>query len=237
MPQFGGPPKRGPNPFVIGCLGCGGLLVVLIVIGGIIAAMTGGKSHGGDAFKTKATLNERVASERAGGFSDDDKRLYHQGLQHLINAHKSVGSYTIGQVIDQEKSRDEQRKNAADAAKYAAEHHDYCNDAVKQEKIAAAKSSTSPRAAYNAAVAGLAANEKCDNENANLINKGYLLSMKAYAEHGLGNNEWHTDFNQANALLVQCQTTPGLYGTRTGAECETQEKNNISAETNWDIHG
>jgi hypothetical protein len=209
---------------------------VLIVIGGLISAVVGGGSRHGDAFSSKATANERVASDRVGGFSDDDKRLYHQGLQHLINTHKNPGSYTIGQVIDQERARDEQRRKAADAAQYAAEHHDYCKDAVAQEHIAAAKSS-SPRVAYKAAVAGLAANEKCGDENDNLINKAYLLSMKAYAEHSLGDDGWHTDFNQANALLVQCQTKPGLYGTRTGAECETQEKNNISSETNWDIHG
>jgi len=63
----------------------------------------------------------------------------------------------------------------------------------------------------------------------------YLLSFKATAGHSLGSGDWRTDFNQANALLVECQSTPGLYGTRVGARCETQEHSNISWETNWDM--
>ena len=89
---------------------------------------------------------------------------------------------------------------------------------------------------YSAAVSGLTANESCGNEDVRLVNEGYLLSMKAFAEHYTrGDDEWHTDFNQANQLLVECQTKPGLYGTRIAAECETQEHYNISAETDWDI--
>jgi len=228
------PGAKRPNPVLLGCIGCGGLALVIFVVLGIIGAIGGSHSGHSDAFRTKATVNERVASERVGGFSDDDRNYYHHGIQHIVNTHQNPGNFTIAQVIDQEKAREEQRQKAAENARYAAEHHDYCADANKQEHIAAAKSSTY-RVAYRAAVAGLAANEKCTDDNEHLINQGYLLSMKALAEHGLGDEEWRTDFNQANQLLVECQTKPGLYGTRPAAECETQEKYNISAETNWDI--
>jgi hypothetical protein len=99
----------------------------------------------------------------------------------------------------------------------------------------AASSDVSHAGAYADAVKGLAVNEQCDDDDQQVINKGYLLSMKAFAEHYLPNGDAGTDFNQANSLLVECQTRPGIYGTHTGAECETQEKNNISQETNWEL--
>lgn len=102
------------------------------------------------------------------------------------------------------------------------------------EKISAS-SSSSHRTAYAAAVNGLAANEKCTDEDEHLIREGYLLSMKAFAEHYLSAGDSRTDFNQANVLLVECQTRPGLYGTRAGAGCETQEQYNIRAQTNWEM--
>jgi hypothetical protein len=163
-----------------------------------------------------------------------------------------VGSFTIRQVVDQEQARETDRNIArakiADAkaaraeearkrreqAAYEAAHRDYCQDALRYEKTAAADGEPH-RAAYNAAVAGLAANDKCDDETAHLVNEGYLLSMKGFAEHYLSVGDSRTDFNQANALLVECQTRPGLYGTRTGAGCETQEQYNIRAQTNWDV--
>jgi hypothetical protein len=91
------------------------------------------------------------------------------------------------------------------------------------------------RATYDAAVSGLHYAERCDDSAVKMVDEGYLLSFKAHAEHDLGTGDWRTDYNQANALLVQCQTTPGLYGTKTGAQCETQEHYNISRTTNWDL--
>jgi hypothetical protein len=60
--------------------------------------------------------------------------------------------------------------------------------------------------------------------------------MKGLAEHHLSQGDSRTDLNQANTLLVECQTQPDLYGTKTGASCETQEQYNISAQTNWDMN-
>lgn len=88
---------------------------------------------------------------------------------------------------------------------------------------------------YDTAVSGLHYVDQCDNDTDNLLNKAYLLSFKAMAEHHLSSGDSRTDMNQANALLVECQTTPGFYGTHVGAQCETQEDYNIKAVTNWDM--
>jgi|HubBroStandDraft_5_1064220.scaffolds.fasta_scaffold16673_4 hypothetical protein len=89
--------------------------------------------------------------------------------------------------------------------------------------------------AYDTAISGLHYVELCDNDDDNLLNKGYLLSFKALAEHHLSSGDSATDLNEANALLVECQTHPGFYGTHVGAQCETQENNNIRTQTNWEM--
>lgn len=200
----------------------------------------------------KATLNERKASEAVSGFEDSQRSAYHLGLQHLLNAHQKVGSFTIREVVDQELAREaardrerqriadakaqaeERARKAREAAAYAEAHRDFCDEALNQEKVAASHG-VSHSAAYHAAVRGLELNERCDNETAQLVNKGYLLTMKAFAEHYLSEGDARTDFNQANQLLEECVTKPGLYGTQTGASCETQIHYNIEAQSNWDM--
>lgn len=88
---------------------------------------------------------------------------------------------------------------------------------------------------YDTAVSGLHYVELCGNDDDNLLNKGYLMSFKALAEHHLSSGDSATDLNEANALLVECQTHPGFYGTHVGAQCETQENNNIKTQTNWEM--
>ncbi len=89
--------------------------------------------------------------------------------------------------------------------------------------------------AYHYAQKGLAQNLGCSDDNDRLVNHAYLLSMRGLAEHHLSVGDSRTDLNQANALLVQCETAPGLYGTHTGAQCETQEQNNIQTTTGWEM--
>lgn len=209
----------------------------------------------GPHWNDKAVPNPRAAERQVGGFNAADRRAYHQGLQHIVNRHLRLGSFTIAQVVDQQHARDKQRADAIAAAtagrearqqaqkeharileerrQYEIAHHNYCTDAGKAERAAAA-AGISDRAQLQYAMAGLAANEKCEDETEHLLNEAYLLSMKAMAEHAVG-GDWRSDFNQANALLVQCQTTPGLYGTKTGAHCETQEGYNIRAATQWEM--
>lgn len=230
----------------------GGILLAGVLCVALVACAEQPTAPASPHWHDRATLNERKAAAAVGGFNSDESRLYHEGVQHLVNAHKKLGAFTIRQVVDLgqagENARNEVRRKIAAAkaadeqraqqrreqAAYEAAHHDYCKDALNDEKTAASDG-VSHQAAYNAAVAGLAANENCDDEDAHLVNKAYLLSMKGLAEHYLSEGDSQTDLNQANALLVQCQTTPGLYGTHTGASCETQEQYNIHASTNWEI--
>lgn len=88
---------------------------------------------------------------------------------------------------------------------------------------------------YDTVVSGLHYVSLCSSDDDNLVNKGYLLSFKAYAEHYLSSGDSKTDMNEANQLLVECQTHPGFYGTHIGAQCETQENNNIRTTTNWEM--
>jgi hypothetical protein len=88
---------------------------------------------------------------------------------------------------------------------------------------------------YDTAISGLHYVTLCGNDDDNLLNKGYLLSFKALAEHHLSSGDSATDLNEANAVLVECQTHPGFYGTHVGAQCETQENNNIRIQTNWEM--
>lgn len=54
----------------------------------------------------KAVRNVATASATAGGFSNEDRRLYVRGLQHIANVHKPLGSYTISDVIEDERLRE-----------------------------------------------------------------------------------------------------------------------------------
>jgi len=89
------------------------LLFTIVVIAFGAHEITESARHVSAAFNTRATLNERAASQRVGGFDNDTQRLYHQGVQHIVNKHQRVGSFTIGQVIDQERGREQQRSEAA----------------------------------------------------------------------------------------------------------------------------
>lgn len=89
--------------------------------------------------------------------------------------------------------------------------------------------------AYHNAVSGLSINDSCAEENDHLTNAAYLLTVKALAEHHLSVGDSRTDLNQADMLLEQCITKPGLYATQIGAGCETQQHINTGYETNWDL--
>lgn len=60
----------------------------------------------------KGVASEKQASDLVGGFSDDDKKLYHAGLQHIYNAHQRPGQFTIGAILDEERARDNNRDAA-----------------------------------------------------------------------------------------------------------------------------
>jgi len=66
---------------------------------------------------------------------------------------------------------------------------------------------------------------------------GFALSARALNEHHLSVGDSRTDLNQAEQLLASCQSDVGYYGTHEAAVCETQEQNDISAQTDWEMNG
>lgn len=109
----------------------------------------------------------------------------------------------------------------------AAAPSDGCMQALAYEK-AAASDSVSRQAAYDSAVAGLTANQRCADSQMHLVNEAYLLSMRAGAEHELKIGDWKRDLTRANMLLEQCTSWPGLKGTKAGNDCLTQWKYNVA---------
>ena len=103
--------------------------------------------------------------------------------------------------------------------------YDGCLQALAYEKAAASDTATR-QAAYDSAVAGLAANQKCNDPQMKLVNEAYLLSMRAPAEHDLKIGNWQRDLTRANMLLAQCTNWPGLRNTRAGLDCGTQKRYN-----------
>src|SRR5947209_18724221 len=63
----------------------------------------------GPHWSDKATMNARSAERRAGGFNAEERRAYRAGVQHIVNQHQKIGSYTIAQVVDQELARERDR--------------------------------------------------------------------------------------------------------------------------------
>ena len=123
------------------------------------------------------------------------------------------------------------------ASSYSAPRSDSnCQTASSRERQAAAYINNDQyQKTYDTAMSGLHYVSLCDDEDDNLLNKAYLMSFKALAEHHLSSGDSKTDLNEANMLLEECVTHPGFYGTHVGAQCETQQKNNISTETSWEM--
>jgi hypothetical protein len=104
-----------------------------------------------------------------------------------------------------------------------------CAQALAYEKTAA-NDSVSRQASYDSAVAGLAANQRCNDAQMKLVNEAYLLSMRAAAEHELKVGNWQRDLTRANMLLTQCANWPGIRGTPAGTNCLTQRQYNAIVE-------
>jgi hypothetical protein len=107
----------------------------------------------------------------------------------------------------------------------------YCKQALDYEK-AAASDSVTRQASYDSAVAGLSANQRCNDAQMRLVNEAYLLSMRAAASHELKIGNWQRDMDRANMLLAQCTNWPGLKGKPAGNNCAVQRQyNQIMAKT------
>lgn len=108
-----------------------------------------------------------------------------------------------------------------------------CNTALAMEQKAAEAGESQQK--YDLSVSGLHYSELCESADLKVMLQGYLLSFKATAERDLSSGDSRTDMNQAITLLSQCQTLPGVYGTHAGAQCESQEENDIRTKMNWDM--
>ena len=106
---------------------------VFLLIG--LTACTAGTANNASA--NKAVASEQRASALSGGFSDDERRLYHAGLQHIYNAHQRLGSFTIAQVIDQEREREQQRAEASQRQRDAAQERAKRAEEARQAAVEA----------------------------------------------------------------------------------------------------
>jgi energy-coupling factor transporter ATP-binding protein EcfA2 len=109
-----------------------------------------------------------------------------------------------------------------------------CTRALAQQQRAA-QPSISPLGSYDASIAGLAENARCDDAVKHVVNEGYLRSTLAAAEHELNLGDWRAELKQADDLLAQCQTLPALRGTSAVADCAAQRKFNDSAAAQWSL--
>jgi hypothetical protein len=72
---------------------CGRMASGLLIVVSVLAACgRGGWDH-------KATASVNAASDLVGGFSDDDRRAYVDGLQRIRRLKQRPGQYTIGDVV------------------------------------------------------------------------------------------------------------------------------------------
>jgi hypothetical protein len=87
------------------------ILLASVAGAGFLFLMIAGMSspRQGTGWSHKAVSNESEASKIVGDFSTDDQALYHRGLLHVANRHEKLGTLTIGQVVDQERARAQQR--------------------------------------------------------------------------------------------------------------------------------
>ena len=226
------------------------LLLVLLAIGGVVAKAAFDRM----AYSNRAALQARQHDSQHRANEDRRKRLayaahlkraaYDAAHPEEVAKRKAVAAEALRVANAAKAAEFAKRREVARLAAIAAQERQArqnreshpCDtaDSLESETVSALNAGSKQRA-YDSAVSGLHYNELCDDSTSKTVNGGYLLSFKAHAEHDLGIGDWRTDYNQANALLVQCQTMPGLYGTHTGAQCETQEHSNISWETHWDI--
>jgi tetratricopeptide (TPR) repeat protein/energy-coupling factor transporter ATP-binding protein EcfA2 len=107
-----------------------------------------------------------------------------------------------------------------------------CTSALDQQQRAA-RATITAIASYDASVAGLADNAKCDDPVKRVVNEAYLRSTLAAAEHELNVRDWRAELNRADALLTRCETLAGLRGTSVAADCAAQRKFNEGAAAQW----
>lgn len=82
---------------------------------------TNDATNSASGWSGKAVPSVQATSRLVGGFSDEQRKLYILGIQHVLNAHQRIGTFTIQQVIQEERGREQQRQAVADRARRAAQ--------------------------------------------------------------------------------------------------------------------
>lgn len=211
-------------------------IAILILAISLIAALAKHKPpEPSGVFAVTAADRTREANEQA---RHDARLAWQKAHSKEYEAQRALVRKKAAQAQARQRRLDIESTNRALMAQQNgnAPAQDPCETAYHYEiGASAAFKADEYRTAYNRANSGLrAANECNDRENA-MIRKAFLLSIRGLAEHNLPDGDSRTDLNQANQLLEECETTPALYGTATAAGCETQQQNNIQAQTQWDI--
>ena len=83
------------------------------------------------------------------------------------------------------------------------------------------------RKAYDTALVGLRANQRCKDARLFIVNEGYLLSTKAIAEHFIKKGDSAGDLNRAIDLLKRCRDMGPTLGRTVSEFCRKQEQNDI----------
>jgi hypothetical protein len=94
----------------------------LVALSPLLLLLVGCAAPPSPHWRDKAILNERVASSKVGGFNSDEARLYHGGIQHLVNSHRNIGSFTIRQIVDQGQAQETARNDARQRVAQQREH-------------------------------------------------------------------------------------------------------------------
>jgi Tfp pilus assembly major pilin PilA len=205
--------------------------------------------------------NNQLARNAAAQSGADEARATAQGKQAAWQAHRKRLAWdkahpaeiarrkalALERQRQQEAAQDAERRKVqeqqriADAqeaqrqAQEAKEAHP-CDTAFDIERTAAdAIRANEYQKTYDLTISGLHYAGECDDNNSQVVLNGYLLSFKALAEHNLSSGDSATDMNQAETLLAECQSLPGIYGTHEGAQCESQEEADISTKQYWEM--
>jgi len=86
--------------------------IVALAIVGCSGSATSTSTVRSSRWNDKALPSARNAERHVGGFTAAQRAAYKKGVQHIINRHQKVGSFTIAQVVDQQTAREEAREAA-----------------------------------------------------------------------------------------------------------------------------
>ena len=83
---------------------------------------------------------------------------------------------------------------------------------------------------------GLSIVGRCDRPEHFML-RAILTGMRGFSEHAMGDSDdADVDIDLAITLLTQCESEPGLYATRDGAECQSLAESIEKAKISWEMN-